>query len=67
LLLEINEEQRQDCGYELMRYKTVEMLAGILHIMSGTPGVGQVEKGDRFVGRAKSGQQALVSQEWLDQ
>ena len=35
-------------------------------IMTGTPkGVGQVQVGDRFVGRIKTRDQELVSQEWL--
>jgi 2-keto-4-pentenoate hydratase/2-oxohepta-3-ene-1,7-dioic acid hydratase in catechol pathway len=35
-------------------------------IMTGTPkGVGQVKAGERFVGRVLSGQQVLVSHEWL--
>ena len=35
-------------------------------IMTGTPkGVGQVQIGDQFVGRIKTGDQVLISQAWL--
>ena len=75
LQLEINDELRQHGGYELMMYKPDKILSGIQRfmslqdgdiIMTGTPkGVGQVQVGDRFVGRIKCAQRVLVSQEWL--
>ena len=75
LQLEVDGELRQDGGYELMMYKPAQILAGIQEfmsledgdiIMTGTPkGVGKVKAGERFVGRVKSGDQVLVSQEWL--
>jgi len=74
LQLEINGELRQQGGYELMMYKPGQILSGIVRfmslddgdiIMTGTPkGVGQVQPGDRFVGRVLSGEQVLVSGEW---
>jgi 2-keto-4-pentenoate hydratase/2-oxohepta-3-ene-1,7-dioic acid hydratase in catechol pathway len=74
LQLEINGELRQHGGYELMMHKPTQILAGIKQfmtledgdiIMTGTPsGVGQVQTGDRFVGRVKSGEKVVVSQEW---
>jgi 2-keto-4-pentenoate hydratase/2-oxohepta-3-ene-1,7-dioic acid hydratase in catechol pathway len=74
LQLEINDELRQDGGYDLMMHKPGQILAGIQDfmdledgdiIMTGTPkGVGQVQAGDRFVGRVISDGQVLVSQEW---
>jgi 2-keto-4-pentenoate hydratase/2-oxohepta-3-ene-1,7-dioic acid hydratase in catechol pathway len=75
LQLEINGELRQDGGYELMMHKPEQILIDIQQfmtledddiIMTGTPkGVGQVHVGDHFVGRIKTGDQVLVSQEWL--
>lgn len=75
LQLEINGELRQQGGYELMMYKPDQILDGISDfmslddadiIMTGTPkGVGQVQAGDRFVGRVLSGDEVLVSCEWL--
>ena len=75
LQLEIDGELRQDGGYALMMYKPAQILAGIQRfmtledgdiIMTGTPqGVGQVQAGERFVGRIKSGDQVLVCGEWL--
>jgi 2-keto-4-pentenoate hydratase/2-oxohepta-3-ene-1,7-dioic acid hydratase in catechol pathway len=75
LQLEINGELRQDGGYELMMHKPAQILIDIQQfmtledddiIMTGTPkGVGQVHVGDQFVGRIKTGDQVLVSQEWL--
>ena len=75
LQLEINGELRQQGGYELMMYKPEQILSGIARFMSlddgdivmtGTPrGVGQVQPGDRFVGRVLSGKQVLVSGEWV--
>jgi 2-keto-4-pentenoate hydratase/2-oxohepta-3-ene-1,7-dioic acid hydratase in catechol pathway len=77
LQLEINGELRQDGGYELMMHKPDQILSGIQQfmtleagdiIMTGTPkGVGQVQPGDRFVGRVKSGDEVLISQQWLAQ
>ena len=77
LQLEINGELRQHGGYELMMHKPDQILSGIQQfmtleagdiIMTGTPkGVGQVQPGDRFIGRVKSGDRLLVSQEWLAQ
>jgi 2-keto-4-pentenoate hydratase/2-oxohepta-3-ene-1,7-dioic acid hydratase in catechol pathway len=74
LQLEINGELRQQGGYDLMMYKPGQILSGISRfmslddgdiIMTGTPkGVGQVQPGDRFVGRVLSGEQVLVSGEW---
>jgi 2-keto-4-pentenoate hydratase/2-oxohepta-3-ene-1,7-dioic acid hydratase in catechol pathway len=74
LQLEINGELRQEGGYELMMYKPDQILSGISRfmslddgdiIMTGTPkGVGQVQPGDRFVGRILSGDNTLVSCEW---
>jgi len=74
LQLEINGELRQQGGYELMMYKPEQILSGIARfmslddgdiIMTGTPkGVGQVQPGDRFIGRVLSGEQVLVSGEW---
>ena len=75
LQLEINGELRQDGGYELMMHKPDKILLEIQQfmsledddiIMTGTPeGVGQVNAGERFVGRIKTGDEVLVSQEWL--
>jgi 2-keto-4-pentenoate hydratase/2-oxohepta-3-ene-1,7-dioic acid hydratase in catechol pathway len=74
LQLEINGELRQDGGYDLMMHKPGQILSGIRDfmdledgdiIMTGTPkGVGQVQAGDRFVGRILSAGRILVSQEW---
>jgi 2-keto-4-pentenoate hydratase/2-oxohepta-3-ene-1,7-dioic acid hydratase in catechol pathway len=74
LQLEINGELRQQGGYELMMYKPEQILSGISRfmslddgdiIMTGTPkGVGQVQPGDRFVGRVLSAEQVLVSAQW---
>lgn len=74
LQLEINGALRQDGGYDLMMHKPGQILAGIQEfmeledgdiIMTGTPsGVGQVQAGDRFVGRILSAGRILVSQEW---
>ena len=74
LELEINGELRQQGGYDLMMYKPDQILAGVsefmtLHdgdiIMTGTPkGVGQVQPGDRFVGRVLSGDSVLVEVSW---
>jgi len=74
LQLEINGELRQQGGYELMMYKPEQILSGIARfmslddgdiIMTGTPkGVGQVQPGDRFIGRVLSGEKVLVSGEW---
>jgi 2-keto-4-pentenoate hydratase/2-oxohepta-3-ene-1,7-dioic acid hydratase in catechol pathway len=75
LQLEINGELRQDGGYDLMMHKPGQILAGIQDfmeledgdiIMTGTPkGVGQVQTGDRFIGRIISDGRILISQEWL--
>ena len=64
-------------GYELMMHKPDAILAGIRAFMSledgdivmtGTPrGVGQVAKGERFVGRIKSGDTVLVEHAWTAQ
>ena len=77
LELEIDGELRQRGGYELMMHKPGDILRGIQEfmslqdndiIMSGTPkGVGQVEAGQRFVGRIKSGDRVLVEQAWTAQ
>jgi 2-keto-4-pentenoate hydratase/2-oxohepta-3-ene-1,7-dioic acid hydratase in catechol pathway len=74
LQLEINGELRQQGGYELMMNKPEQIVAGISDfmslddgdiIMTGTPqGVGQVQPGDRFVGRVLAGERELVSCEW---
>ncbi|MCP4875152.1 MAG: fumarylacetoacetate hydrolase family protein [Gammaproteobacteria bacterium] len=74
LQLEINGELCQEGGYELMMHKPDQILDGIQQfmtlengdiIMTGTPqGVGQVQTGDHFAGRIKSGSRLLVSQEW---
>ena len=74
LQLEINGELRQEGGYELMMHKPDQILSGITRfmslddgdiIMTGTPsGVGQVQAGDRFIGRILSGDTVLVSCEW---
>jgi 2-keto-4-pentenoate hydratase/2-oxohepta-3-ene-1,7-dioic acid hydratase in catechol pathway len=74
LQLEINGELRQDGGYDLMMHKPAQILAGIQEfmqledgdiIMTGTPkGVGQVQAGDRFVGKIMAGGRTLVSQAW---
>ena len=75
LQLEVDGELRQDGGYELMMHKPDRILAGIQAfmtledgdiIMTGTPkGVGQVQAGERFVGRILSAGRELVSHEWL--
>lgn len=75
LQLDINGEQHQDGGYDLMMHKPAQILAGIQEfmsledgdiIMTGTPkGVGQVQAGDKFVGRVLSNDRILVSQEWI--
>jgi 2-keto-4-pentenoate hydratase/2-oxohepta-3-ene-1,7-dioic acid hydratase in catechol pathway len=75
LQLEINGELRQQGGYELMMHKPEQILLDIQQfmtledddiIMTGTPkGVGQVQPGDRFVGRIITGDQQLISHEWL--
>jgi 2-keto-4-pentenoate hydratase/2-oxohepta-3-ene-1,7-dioic acid hydratase in catechol pathway len=77
LQLEVDGELRQDGGYALMMYKPAQILAGIQRfmsledgdiIMTGTPqGVGQVQAGERFVGRVNSRQLELVCREWLAQ
>ena len=77
LELEIDAELRQAGGYELMMHKPDAILAGIQAFMSledgdivmtGTPrGVGQVAKGERFVGRIKSGDTVLVEHAWTAQ
>jgi len=74
LQLEINGELCQHGGYDLMMNKPAHILAGIQEfmqledgdiIMTGTPkGVGQVQAGDRFVGRIIADGQILVSQAW---
>ena len=74
LQLEINGELRQEGGYDLMMYKPDAILDGVQAfmsladddvIMTGTPkGVGQVQAGDRFVGRVLAGSEVLVSAEW---
>ena len=58
-----------------MMHKPDAILAGIEAFMSlddgdivmtGTPkGVGQVERGEKFVGRIKSGDTVLVEQTWI--
>jgi 2-keto-4-pentenoate hydratase/2-oxohepta-3-ene-1,7-dioic acid hydratase in catechol pathway len=75
LQLEVDGELRQDGGYALMMYKPDQILAGVQRfmtledgdiVMTGTPkGVGQVQAGERFVGRVMSGERVLVSGEWL--
>lgn len=74
LELEVDGKLRQQGGYELMMYKPDQILAGVQAFMSledddivmtGTPkGVGQVQAGERFIGRILSGRQVLVSAEW---
>ena len=74
LQLEIDGELRQQGGYELMMYKPAQILEGISEfmslddgdiIMTGTPkGVGQVQPGERFVGRVLSGERMLVECSW---
>lgn len=74
LQLEINDELRQDGGYDLMMHKPAQILAGIQEfmqledgdiIMTGTPsGVGQVQAGDQFVGKILADGRTLVSQAW---
>ncbi|MBT8433878.1 MAG: fumarylacetoacetate hydrolase family protein [Gammaproteobacteria bacterium] len=73
--LEINGELRQHGGYELMMHKPEQILLDIQQfmtledddiIMTGTPkGVGQVQAGDRFVGSIRTGDQLLISQQWI--
>jgi len=75
LQLEIDGELRQDGGYELMMHKPDQILAGIQTfmtledgdiVMTGTPkGVGQVQAGERFVGRILAAGRELLSHEWL--
>lgn len=75
LELEIDGELRQSGGYDLMMHKPDEIVAGIEEfmalqdndiIMTGTPkGVGQIERGQRFTGRVKSGDTVLVEQTWI--
>ena len=75
LQLEVDGELRQQGGYELMMYKPDVILDGIARFMSlddddivmtGTPkGVGQVQPGERFIGRVLSGDRVLVSHEWV--
>ena len=77
LELEIDEELRQHGGYDLMMYKPDEILAGIQSfmtlqdndiIMTGTPkGVGQIEAGQSFTGRIKSGDKVLIEKSWIAQ
>jgi len=74
LQLEVDGNLRQDGGYELMMHKPDEILAGIQAfmtledgdiIMTGTPkGVGQVQAGERFVGRILAAGRELLSREW---
>lgn len=75
LQLEVDGELRQQGGYDLMMYKPAQILDGVARfmslddgdiIMTGTPkGVGEVRRGERFVGRVLSGAQVLVSAEWV--
>ena len=75
LELEVDGELRQAGGYALMMHKPDEILAGIAAFMSlddgdivmtGTPeGVGKVARGERFVGRIKSGDTVLVEHAWI--
>ena len=75
LELEVDGDMRQAGGYELMMHKPDAILAGIEAFMSlddgdivmtGTPkGVGQVAKGEKFVGRIKSGNTVLVEHSWI--
>ena len=75
LQLRVNDELRQDGGYELMMHKPRDILEGIREfmsledgdiIMTGTPkGVGQVQPGERFVGSILSAGDELVSREWV--
>jgi len=74
LRLEVDGDLRQQGGYQLMMYKPGQILAGVQAfmsledddiIMTGTPsGVGQVQAGERFVGRILSGDRVLASAEW---
>ena len=75
LQLHVDDELRQDGGYDLMMHKPAQILDGIREfmtlddgdiIMTGTPkGVGQVKSGERFVGRILSAGTELISTEWI--
>jgi 2-keto-4-pentenoate hydratase/2-oxohepta-3-ene-1,7-dioic acid hydratase in catechol pathway len=75
LQLDINGETAQSGGYALMMHKPQDILREISSfmtvndgdiIMTGTPkGVGAVVAGDRFNGKILSGDDLLVSQEWV--
>ena len=77
LELEIDDELRQSGGYDLMLHKPHDIVTGIQAfmtlqdndiIMTGTPkGVGQVEAGQTFTGRIRSGDRVLVEQTWVAQ
>jgi 2-keto-4-pentenoate hydratase/2-oxohepta-3-ene-1,7-dioic acid hydratase in catechol pathway len=77
VVLEINDMEIQNGGYELMMYKPQQILQEIMSfmslndgdiIMTGTPkGVGVVNAGDRFRGMIKSGDDVLVEQDWVAQ
>ncbi len=77
VVLEINDMEIQNGGYDLMMYTPRQILQEIMSfmslndgdiIMTGTPkGVGVVNAGDRFRGMIKSGDDVLVEQDWVAQ
>ena len=77
LLLEVDEQLRQQGGVELMLYPPAVILTELARftsledgdiIMTGTPaGVGAVNPGERFAGRVFHGAQELAGASWVAQ
>ena len=77
LVLEINDTEIQNGGYELMMYKPQQILQEVMRfislndgdiIMIGTPeGLGVVNVGGRFRSMIKSSDEVLVRKDWVAQ
>jgi len=77
VVIEINDKETQNDGYELMMHKPQQILQEITRFMSlndgdivmtGTPeAVGVVNPGDRFRGLIKSNDEVLIGQGWIAQ